>query len=75
MPGWGHMARECATHQSPLNKDGGTEGMWSNPLHHAVSKLTTFRPRPQSKTNPYEGSKEEGMAASYPNTFPQSMTP
>ena len=26
--GWGHMARECTTLAKPLNKDGGTEGMW-----------------------------------------------
>ena len=70
--GWGHMARECATSAKPLNKDGGTEGMQSNPPHHAVNKLATFIPWPQSKTDPYEGSKEEGMAASYPNTIPQS---
>ena len=67
--GWGHMARECAT---PSNKDRGTKGMQSNPLHHAVNKLATFPPWPQSKTNRYEGSKEEGTAASHPNTIPQS---
>ena len=39
-----HMARECATPAKPLNKDGGTEGMQSNPLLHAVNKLTTFPP-------------------------------
>ena len=32
--GWGHMARECATPAKPLSRDGGTEGMWSNPLQH-----------------------------------------
>ena len=29
--GWGHMARECATPVAPLNREGGTWGMWSNP--------------------------------------------
>ena len=42
--GWGHMARECATLAKPLNKDGGTEGMQSNPPPTAVNKLTTFPP-------------------------------
>ena len=40
--GWGHMARECATPARALNKDGGTQGMWSNPLPVATDKLTTF---------------------------------
>ena len=44
--GWGHMTRESATPAKPLNKDGGTKGMWSNPPHHTVNKLTTFPPRP-----------------------------
>ena len=65
--GWGHMTRECATPSKLLNK-----GMWSNPPHHVVNKLATFPPWPLSKTNPYEGSKEEGMAASFPNSIPQS---
>ena len=66
--GWGHMARQCATPSKPLNKDGGTEGMQSNPPQHTVNKFATFPPWPQSKTDPYEGSKEEGMATSCPNT-------
>ena len=54
--GWGHMARECATPAKPLNKDGGTEGMQSNPLPATVNKLTTFPPWPWTKTDPYGGS-------------------
>ena len=42
--GWGHMARECATLAKLLNKDGGTEGMQSNPPQHTVNKLTPFPP-------------------------------
>ena len=42
--GWGHMARECATLAKPLNKEGGTEGMQSNPPQLTVIKLTTFPP-------------------------------
>ena len=42
--GWGNMARECATLAKPLNKDGGTKGMQSNPLQTTVNKLTTFPP-------------------------------
>ena len=42
--GWGYMARECTTLAKLLNKDGGTKGMWSNPLHHAISKLATLPP-------------------------------
>ena len=42
--GWGHMARECTTLAKPLNKDRGTEGMWSNPLQTTVNKLATFPP-------------------------------
>ena len=41
---WGHMERECATLAKPLNKDGGTNEMGSNPPHHAVNKLSTFPP-------------------------------
>ena len=42
--GLGHMARECATLAKPLKRIGGTEGMQSNPVHHAVNKLATFPP-------------------------------
>ena len=70
--GWGHMARECATPSKQLNKDGGTKGMWSNPLQYAPSKFATFPPWPQSKTNSYEGTKEEGMATGCPHTVSQS---
>ena len=39
------MARECATLAKMLNKDGGTEGMWPNPLPAAAnSKLISFPP-------------------------------
>ena len=66
--GWGHMARELAGLAKPLNRDGRTKGMQSNPLQHATSKFTTFPPWPWSKTNPYESSKEKGMATSCPHT-------
>ena len=37
--GWGHMARECATPAAPLNREGGTQGMQSNPPPTASSKF------------------------------------
>ena len=40
--GWGHMARECTTLAKMLNRNGGPEGMWSNPPPAAVNKLATF---------------------------------
>ena len=42
--GWGHMARKYATPAKPLNKDGVTKGMWSNPPQPTVNKLATFPP-------------------------------
>ena len=42
--GWGHMARECATPSKKLNRDGGTNGMQSYPLQHALNKLAAFPP-------------------------------
>ena len=45
--GEGHMARECTTPAKTLNRDGGTEGMWPNPLPATVNnKYTTFPPQP-----------------------------
>ena len=55
--GWGHMAREYTTPAKMLNRDGGTEGMWPNPLPAtANNKYTTFPPWPWTKTDPNEGS-------------------
>ena len=70
--GWGHMARGCATPAKPLNRDGGTEGMWSTPPPAAVNKLTTFPPLTHNQNQPIWSSKEERMTASHPNTIPQS---
>ena len=43
------MAREWATLAKPLNKDGGTEGMQSNPPSTAVNKPCNFPPYPNPK--------------------------
>ena len=37
--GWGHMARECATLATSLNREEGTQGMWSNPPPTTNSKF------------------------------------
>ena len=36
--GWGHMARECTTPAAPLNREGRTQGMQSNPPPIACNK-------------------------------------
>ena len=40
--GWGHMATECTTPAMQLNREGGTEGMQSNPPQIMHSKFKTF---------------------------------
>ena len=40
--GWGHMARECVTLATQLNREGGPKGMQSNPPQIAHSKCKTF---------------------------------
>ena len=66
--GWGHMARECASPAKTLNKDGRSEGMWSNtPPPAATNKLATFPTWPQTKTNPNEGSQKERATRSCPH--------
>ena len=43
--------------------------MQSNPLPAAINKLATFSSWPQTKSDPDEGSKEEGKKASHPIPF------
>ena len=40
--GWGHMARECTTPTTQLNREGGPGGMQSNPPPITCSKTQTF---------------------------------
>ena len=40
--GWGHMAQECTTPAMQLNREGGPEGMQSNPPQIMCSKFKTF---------------------------------
>ena len=40
--GWGHMARECTTPATQLNREGGPKGMQSNPPQIVCSKFKTF---------------------------------
>ena len=47
--GWGHMARECVTPAALLNREGGPNGMWSNPLQQPTvsSKHSLLDPEPK----------------------------
>ena len=58
--GWGHMARECATPAKMLNKDGGTKGMWSNPLPAAVINSQHSLPDPKPKLTLMKAAKMKG---------------
>ena len=40
--GCGHMAQECATPATPLNREGGPKGIQLNPPQIMHSKLKTF---------------------------------
>ena len=40
--GWGHMAQECLTPATQLNREGGPKGMQSNPPQITCSKCKTF---------------------------------
>ena len=67
------MARECATPAKLLNKDREELRECGQTPHNTQSINSQHSlPDPNPKTDPFEGSKEEGMAASHPNTIPQS---
>ena len=40
--GWGHMARECPTPATPLNREGGTQGNAVKPPPTISNKFLTF---------------------------------
>ena len=63
------MARECATLAKPLNKEGGTKGMQSNPLQHTVNKLTTFPPDPNPKLTHMKAARRKGLQPVAPIPF------
>ena len=67
--GWGHMARECATQSKQLNRDGGTEGIQSNPLQHTSGKFATFPPDPDPQLTQMKAAKRKGQHQVAPIPF------
>ena len=67
--GWGHMARECATLAKPLNKDGGTKGMWSNPQQLQSINLQHSFPDPNPKPTHMKAAKRKGQQQVAPIPF------
>ena len=67
--GWGHKARECATLAKPLNRDGGTKGMWSNPHSmHPVNSQHSI-PDPNPKLTHMKAAKSRGWQQVIPILF------
>ena len=54
------MARECATPAKPLNKDGGTEGMWSNSPQPKSINLQHSFPDPNPKLTHMKAGRRKG---------------
>ena len=63
------MARECATLAKPLNKDGGTEGMWSNsPTTQSINSQHSL-PDPNPKPTHMKEAKRKGWQQVAPIPF------
>ena len=63
------MARECATPSKQLNKDGGTEGMWSNPYIMQSVNLQHSLPDPNPKLTHMKAAKRKGWRQVAPIPF------
>ena len=63
------MARECATPAKPLNKDGGTKGMQSNPHIIQSINLQHSLPEPNPKLTHMKAAKRKGWQQVSPIPF------
>ena len=63
------MARECATLAKPLNKYGGTEGMWSNPCNPQSINLQHSLPDPNPKPTHMKEARRKGQQQVTPIPF------
>ena len=67
--GWGHMARECTTPAKPLNKDGGNQGMQSNPHQPQSINLQHSLPDPKQKSTLKKAARRKGWQQVAPVPF------
>ena len=63
------MARECTTPATALNREGGPEGMQSNPPPTTHSKLETFPLWPWTKTTQVKAINRKGQKGIAPILF------